>query len=371
MPSRRRLAIVAALLVAFGYLGMLQVRAADREAPLVVLWTSGVVETTVRHPRTGLAGWGVKADVDALIARVEGARGWRTTRRMRSDPTALDVRIEDVRGHRVAFAEVPVERLAELPAALLAALGTAGPVELTIVGSSAAPSAVLAAVAGPVAVLPGAYGAGVPDGGEAEGTERLVAPWIDSRTRVGALHVRFEGAIALRGTAVDLPLREAPAGTRDALGMGSPALHHDTVRFGRSGLGEALLARVLATTGADIALLNYLALRGGLEGPIDLLKLEKALPFHNEVVLQTFDTPRVARILAQGAPTNSTQHLLVGMREHFDAPLPERAWRVATIDYLANGGRGGWGVFNEGRDRLRTRISLDTLAIGLLTREVP
>jgi hypothetical protein len=359
--TRRRALVTLIALLALAYLGLLQVRANDREPPLVVTWTAGIVEKTVVHPRTGLAGWAVRADVDALLERVASARGWRATHHLAADATALSLRVEEVRGHRVALVESPPQSLGELPARLAAA----GPVALVVLATTAAPADALGVVGGPLAVLPGAYGDGVPDGGEASAEARLVAPWIDSRRRVGVLEVRFDGGVSLKGTAVDLPLREAAPGTGEILGEGDPALDHDTVDFGASGLGRALLSRILDATGADVALVNYLALRGGLHGPIDLLDLEKALPFHNEVVLQTFDTPQLVRILDAGAK-DDTRHLLVASRVSLPAPLPARTWRVATIDYLANGGRGGWGVFLEGRDRIRTRISLDDLALSLL-----
>ncbi|MDP2312644.1 MAG: 5'-nucleotidase C-terminal domain-containing protein, partial [Pseudomonadota bacterium] len=364
--TARTLATAAVLVLAAAYLAMLQVRAADREPPLVVVWTAGVVDATVRHPRSGRAGWGVRADVDALIAHIEGARGWRSTVRVRSDAEAFSLRVEDVRGRRVAIAEVPPGGLAALGPALTAA----GEVALVVVASREAPSAVLAAVEGPVAVLPGAYGDGVPDGGEAAGADRVVGPWIDGRYRVGVLEVRLSDgaaptATALTATAVDLPLRDAPADAATALGDAPPGLDHDTVHLGQSGLGRALLDRMLAATGADVALVNHLALRAGLSGRVDLLTLEKALPFQNEVVLQTFDSAQLAAILAQGAH-DGTQYLLVATRSPLPDPLPARDWRVATIDYLANGGRGGWAAFTEGRARVRTRIRLDDLAIGLL-----
>jgi hypothetical protein len=369
MPTARpvlgRLALVAGALLVGAYLVLLQVRANDREPPLVVVWTAGVVEQTVRHPRTGRAGWGVQADVDALIARITGARGWRTTAHLRSDAETFSLRVEEIRGRRVALVEVPTGGLG----ALKPALAAEGDVALVVVASREAPAAVLAAVDGPVAVLPGAYAEGVPDGGEARGVDRLVAPWIDSRLRVGVLEVRLPGdgteGVALTGTAVDLPLREAPADAPTALGDAPAGLDHDTVHLGRSGLGRALLERMLAVTGADVALVNHLALRAGLTGRVDLAGLEAALPFQNEVVLQTFDSAQLAAILAQGAGED-TRHLLVGSREPLPSPLPARSWRVATVDYLANGGRGGWAAFTEGRDRVRTRLRLDDLAIALL-----
>lgn len=358
MPSRPRLALAALGLVVVAYLGFLQYRAWDREPPLLVTWTSGVAETTVRNPVTGRAGWGTREDVTAFLGRVHDARGWRATEDLRADADTFSVRVVEVRGHRVALVEAPKGAIRQLPAL--------PPAELTLVATVDPPVDVLAALPGPVVVLPGAYGAGVADGGEVSGGDHLVAPWVDSRYRVGVLHVRFEPTISVTGTAVDLPLREVPEGTPSRLGVAPPGLTHDVVRLGDSGLGKALSDAVLTKTGADVSLINYFALRAPLEGEIDLARLEKALPFHNEVVLQTFSTAQLRELLKEGADPLTTHFLIVASREPLPDPLPERDWRVATVDYLANGGRGGWPLFTEGRDRVRTRITLDSLAIALL-----
>ena len=359
MLSRRTLLLTAVGLATAGYLGMLQVRASDRDPPLAVLYTSGITEQTVRNPRTGLAGWAVRADVEALIRRVTDARGWRTTEQLRADGTDVSSRVVEVRGHRLGLVEAPASALEQLPALVAGLQG----VELTLIATTAAPKDVLERVDGPIVVLPGAWGAGAPDGGEVSGNGRMVAPWVDGRRAVGQVTVRFD-PLRIQGTAIEIPLREAPDAPT-VIGQGRPALDHDTVRFERSGLGDALLARILDVTGADIAIINFLALRTGLVGPVDLLTLEKALPFHNEVVLVTCTTAQLTRILEQGSK-DDTSHLLVASRAPLPAPLPEQHWRLAAVDYLTNGGRGKWPTFLEGQDRLRTRITLDDLAIRLL-----
>ena len=107
MLTRPRVALVLLGIVVLGYLGLLQARAWDREPPLMVTWTSGIVDSTVRNPFTGRAGWGTRTDVDAFLGRVHEARGWRATEDLRADATTLSTRIVEVRGHRVALIEVP------------------------------------------------------------------------------------------------------------------------------------------------------------------------------------------------------------------------------------------------------------------------
>jgi hypothetical protein len=362
----RRLGLLAAVLLV-AWLALLQVRAMDREAALVVVWTAGLSDAPVRHVGSGRWGWAGRADAEALVVRVTEARGWRATERLAADAAAPGVRVASVRGRRVVLAEVPAGGLPEARERVAAA----GERDLLVVATNAPPEAVQAAFEGPLAVLPGAFAAGVPDGGEAVAADRLVAPWVDGRRRVGVLDVRFqEAGITLRGTAVDIPLGEAPADAPTRIGRAPPGLDHDLIHLRDSGLGKALLASMLARTGADLAIVNHLALRAGLSGDIDLVALESALPFRNEIVLQTFDTPTLEAILARGG-AEDTRRLLVATPGAFGAsalptPLPARDWRVATVDYLANGGRGGWEAFTAGRDRMRTRITLDDLAIDLL-----
>lgn len=358
-PQRVIAVIVVAAIAA--YVGVLQVRANDREPALVVLWTANIEDSTVRHPRTGLAGWAILADVEEFVKTVESARGWRLTERLHADSAKLTVRTVEVGKQEVALVELPLSAVDQLEAAL----APISPQSVVIIATQAQVSGVLLAAGRPVSILPGAWSPGVADGGETKSTTTVVGPWVSSRRTVGLLSARFAENVEFTATAVELPLRPLPATAPSIIGAGLPSLDHDSVRFERSGLGEALLADMLAETGADIALLNFLALRGALTGPVDYTVLERALPFRNEVILLTLDSAALSAALEQGAGEN-TQHLLVQAAVPLPSPLPERLWRVATVDYLANGGRGNWEIFTAGKDRIRTRIVLDDLAIDRL-----
>jgi 2',3'-cyclic-nucleotide 2'-phosphodiesterase (5'-nucleotidase family) len=143
-------------------------------------------------------------------------------------------------------------------------------------------------------------------------------------------------------------------------------LFHDTLRLRREGLSVALADRMRAATGAEIAILNTLALRGGLDGAVDPPRLAAAIPFRNQVVRLTLTGEQLARALAQGAG-ESTQHLVAvdadGVVTAVDSATPRT---VATVDYLANGGRGNWTVFQEGVARVDTGLTLEDLALELL-----
>jgi hypothetical protein len=163
---------------------------------------------------------------------------------------------------------------------------------------------------------------------------------------------------------VELPRRQGEGGP-GLLGQGDASLSHDTVRYARAGLSPSLGQKMAEATGAEAALLNYLALRGGLEGEVDLPRLLEALPFHNELVLLTLNETVLAQILEAGAE-ESTRYLVAVDRSGAPLAPPPGPLRVVTLDYLANGGRGGWPQFLEGRDRRNTGIYLDDLAVELL-----
>jgi hypothetical protein len=76
---------------------------------------------------------------------------------------------------------------------------------------------------------------------------------------------------------------------------------------------------------------------------------------------------QLARVLAQGA-AETTHHLVAvdtnGLVTTVDPATPRT---VATVDYLANGGRGNWTVFQEGAARVDTGLTLEDLALELIT----
>ena len=339
--TRRVLIALAAVLVIGGYLAMLQTHGSESEPDVLVLYRGGPGGEPPRHPVTGFWAWvgpdQLQDELDAIEARREGL----PTYVLDASPVATSVRDQIVDGHTLALVELAAgDPLPDLEADLVV-VGTSGP---------------LPALRPGLAVLPGRFDPAATEV-DVSGQGQLVAPWVDSRWRIGQLAVEWD-ELELTGRAVELTLGQAAADAPTVLGAAD--LDHDMIHFGQQGLSLAVAQRVLDVTGADLVLMNYLSVREGLQGAVDPSTLEEALPFHNQVVLLTLSAEQVAGVLAENDPLTTGYLVVAG-----EAPASGDV-RVATIDYLANGARGRRPVFLEGRDVLRTGLFTDRLALDLL-----
>ncbi len=357
--------VIGAAFVA--YLGLLATKSAGDEPPVAVLYFSGPDAPPPRHPATGLLAWATPAAVQTEIARVRERRGGLATFALDASPDTLRAQCVDAGGAALALVELPAGEVGALAGAL-AGCGAA----LTVVATDAPVGEVLAAVDGPLAVLPGAFGPGVGGAVQLAAEGRVVAPWVDSRYRLGELQLD-PSSLALEARVVTL--RGEPAGP-DApvvFARGRPELDHDLISFGQFGLGSALAERARAATGADLALLNYLSVRAGLTGEVSMLELEEALPFHNQVVLLEMKGADVLEALSANAAEDTRFLIAAGVAAGEGgwtlggAPLdPGATYRVATVDYLADGGRGRRPEFLRASGRLDTGLYTDRLALDLL-----
>jgi hypothetical protein len=367
---RRALLSLGFLLL--GWLGLLAWRARAAEVPLVITWAPAPV-APARDAVRGRWTWATAAQREAWQAAVAGARRWGATLHVDGRPGAFSLRREEVRGKRLLLAGVPTS--AELPQLRVAV--EKEPESLVVVSGCVAPEALTRAMAGLAhawALLPACWAPGVPAQASVRGEGSLVAPRVDGRGRMGRLEVRWTetDAAQLSAQAVELAPAEAPAEAPTRLGAGDAQLAHDTLQLRNEGLPVALCRAMNAATGADLSVINTLALRGGLDGPVDPARLAAAVPFRNQVVLLTLDGEVLSHILEIGE-AQSTQHLVALTAEGL-APdrgsLVGHTWRVATVDYLANGGRGNWTVFQAGQARVDTGLTLEDLALGLLRPEL-
>ena len=341
MVTRRVLIALAALLLIGGYVAMLATHGSEREPDVLVLYVGGPGGEAPRHPTTGFWAWvgpnQLQAEIDAISAR----RAGRPTYVVNASPTATSVREEVIDGRSLALVELADgDTLPELDADLVV-VATSGPLPELRPG---------------LAVLPGRFDPAATEV-DVSGHGQLVAPWVDSRWRIGQLAVSWD-ELELTGRAVELTVGQADADAPTLLGAADYG--HDMIHFGQQGLSLAVAERVVEVTGADVALLNYLSVRAELQGEVDPATLEEALPFHNQVVLLTLSAEQVASVLDANDPLTTGYLVVAGQ------PPASGDVRVATIDYLANGARGRRPVFLEGRDVLRTGLFTDRLALDLL-----
>lgn len=318
---------------------------------LLLFWTA-TVPAPPAHPETGQYGWvlpdRLEREVERVTPRWEGK-----TLGLRSTP-GPKVEILETGDRTVALVSLgeadPAATLRDLPTVDLVIVATAGPV-----------ASIQAAVSGPLAILPTVYSAGVPEGSEQVGADRLIGPWINPRFEMGSLVVTWEPTLTLTGRRMVLDREPAPPGTPTAVGTGPAAFAHELLTPSSPGLIEALADRTLQLTGADLVLFNYFSARAPLVGPLTILDIEKALPFHNQVVVLTMPAATVAQVLASNPPTDSSYLVVRGQ-----LPPDRDQVRVATLDYLAGGARGKRPEFMQATVRENTGIFTDFLFYDLL-----
>jgi hypothetical protein len=378
---RRRATPLALLLLALAYLALLQWRASAARAPVLVFYLGPTPSAPARNEETGLWTWATPEQVRARLEEgLEAGRSRaRITRALRTEaPEGLRVEVTTHGETRLLLVELPAS------GPLDAFLGEvrAADADLVVVATLRDPAEITAEVEGSVLLLPGRHHPGLGGEPESEGRNRLVAPWVDGRHRLGQVEILLdpETGPAFRARGMDLALEKAPADAPTTLGFGPPELFHDGVRFSQQGLARALARVARDATGAEVSLLNYLSVRADLVGLVDAARLRRALPFHNQIVLLTLDGDRLQRLLDENEPMD-TRYLVVdgldadpdGTWRHEDgSPLDAgHPYRVATLDYLANGARGRRPIFLEGREFLRTGLFTDRLALDLLIPTPP
>ncbi len=372
-PIRVALAASALLLA---YLGLLAAHGWQAEPDLVVLYRAGPHAAPPKHHETGLLAWASPKALEAEVERFREARGKRETVLLDAAPTHTRVRRLELKEGQILLAELAEGGMPELLSALRAA-----PSDLVVVATCLPVDRVLAALPPATAVLPGCYGPSVPGEVQVDGRGTLVAPWVDSRWRLGALQVILDPDPSLRAQSTTLRLESATATSPTLLGHGGQQLTQDLIHFGQEGLAGIIAARIQDLTQAELVLINYLSVRKGLVGPVTTRELEAALPFHNEVVLLTMDAEDLLDELAHNEAKDTRYLTVAGAHKELgggwlleDGRIlePGLSLRVATVDYLADGGRGKRPGFTRGRERVNTGLFTDRLALDLLEPlEVP
>lgn len=202
-----------------------------------------------------------------------------------------------------------------------------------------------------------------------------VAPFVDGRHTLGCLQIETRGLLRQRlvhGQIVaDLARNsrargrlgagrspaarfwrswpgDTPAVLNELIGYGCPGLTHDFVYFRESAMGDYVTDVMRTATGAQVALLNHLAIRTSLEGAVGQGDVARALPFHDEIALVDMRGTVLRAILRRNTYEDRSFLQFSGLTvsyvpDHPDsvraevdgAPLDDaRSYRVATIDYL-------------------------------------
>jgi 2',3'-cyclic-nucleotide 2'-phosphodiesterase (5'-nucleotidase family) len=161
-----------------------------------------------------------------------------------------------------------------------------------------------------------------------------------------------------------------------SLGRAAENLHrpHDG---GESNLGNVITDLMRESTDADLALLNSGCLRSSLaEGNITYADIINVLPLETEIVLLEMNGSHILQALERSAGDSDDKSLQVsGLNIIYDSSRPEgermisvklkngedispdKNYRVASIDYLAEGGD-GYEMFTHARELEYEKISI-------------
>jgi 2',3'-cyclic-nucleotide 2'-phosphodiesterase (5'-nucleotidase family) len=157
----------------------------------------------------------------------------------------------------------------------------------------------------------------------------------------------------------------------------------DLTKHAAPGCGDTAIGDVIADSlrwklHTDVAIYNFGGIRSELNaGPIKMSDVYTLLPFDNYAVALSLSGKQLLALLAQGLTgdhgtvqvsgltmdvdaAGNPQHVLIGGK-----PLePDRSYRVATIDFLAEG-NDGYTVFREARDRTTDELARDVFTAYL------
>jgi 2',3'-cyclic-nucleotide 2'-phosphodiesterase (5'-nucleotidase family) len=154
------------------------------------------------------------------------------------------------------------------------------------------------------------------------------------------------------------------------LALGARGLTHDLFFFRATPAGCLTAELVREAAGADLALVNHLAMRESLEGLLGFPDLARIYPFLNRVVTMKLSGAALKALLDRNALENRRYLQSGGVFESYRPGDPSscRIWvgasmldagsryLVATIDYLAQGARGKEPLFLKGEDVSQTRL---------------
>jgi len=161
------------------------------------------------------------------------------------------------------------------------------------------------------------------------------------------------------------------------LGWGDPSLSISRYYYREEGAYNLITWLIARASGVPLVLINQLSLRRSLDGPVSLADLGEALPFCNQVVLMNLTGKQLDEILRRNALGNRRFLQLHGARLAFESGKPEnaritingapieteRTYRIATIDYLAEGARGKEPVFTKGTDVVHCPLFINYLLL--------
>ena len=230
-----------------------------------------------------------------------------------------------------------------------------------------------------------------------------VAPFVDSRFNLGKIDIKgknyFETRVVSTGGADQAPspkvmkilqpylakFREKyPENYKTVLSTfvayGIDDMIHNLKSPDESPSANFVTDVMRRATGADIAIINNLAVRKDLRGIISISKLRDILFFDNELVTMDLTGEEIEKILSSNAKKGGTIYrfsgVILGINPEEEKLMilcqgklidKKKNYRVVTLDYLVNSEKVKYDVFKNGKNKKFTGLNLNTLVLDTLS----
>ncbi len=230
-----------------------------------------------------------------------------------------------------------------------------------------------------------------------------VAPFVDSRFNLGKIDIKgknyFETRVVSTGGADQAPSPEVmkilqpylakfrekyPENYKTVLSTfvayGTDNMTHNLKSPDDSPTANFITDVMREATGADIAIINNLAVRKDLRGIISISKLRDILFFDNELVTMDLTGEEIDKILSSNAKKGGTIYRFSGVilginpeeekvmvQRHFKLLDKQATYRVVTLDYLVNSDKTKYDFFKNGKNRKFTGLNLNNAVLDELT----
>ena len=235
-----------------------------------------------------------------------------------------------------------------------------------------------------------------------------VAPFVDSRFDIGKLDIKNEKKIDCRvvptGGAEQMPSgkvmqvlepyleefnKKYPENYKTVMstfvGYGTDNMTHSLKSPDESPAANFVTDVMRNATGADIAIINNLAIRKDLRGIISVQRLRDVLYFDNELVTMDLTGEEIEKILSSNAKKGGTIYrfsgvilginpdkekvMILDVSHSEDKGLidKKKTYRVVTIDYLVNSDKMKYESFKNGKNKKFTGLYLNNLILDRLS----
>ncbi|MCL5035703.1 MAG: PQQ-binding-like beta-propeller repeat protein [Chloroflexi bacterium] len=195
---------------------------------------------------------------------------------------------------------------------------------------------------------------------------RITPPSFMGSWKAGGENINLQkgASVSSRGKAGkdDIPIEDKIY----PLGWGDKDLTNPLPPEKKSNAALFLADLISQDTGARFGIINYMALRGDLTGPVTPDDIRRLLPFDNKIVILEMPGKYIKEIYG----SNPERLAFSGINDPgLNLIKDEEFYNVGTIDYLASGGRGTHPLFLKSRKRIDTGLYLNDLLSDRLIKD--